>query len=79
MSYRFKTRYGCRKKTMSEQLEIGAGRYVHDVEFLSFNETNNKHIEKQRTLSDVNSIGTLSQKKTAMMRCQIQMVALSTQ
>ena len=62
MSYRFKTRHGRRKKTMSERLEIGAGRYVHDVEFLPFNETNNKHIEKQGTLSDVNSIETLSKK-----------------
>ena len=56
---------------MSERLEIGAGRYVHDVEFLPFNVTNNKHIEKQGTLSDVNSIETLSKKTPAMMKCQI--------
>ena len=33
MSYRFKRRCRRRKKTLSEKFEIGAGRYVHDLEF----------------------------------------------
>ena len=32
MSYRFRTQSCRRKKTFSNKFEIGAGRYVHDLE-----------------------------------------------
>ena len=41
MAYRFRTRHSRRKKTMSEKLEIGARRYVHNLEFYSWTNKNN--------------------------------------
>ena len=34
MSFRYSTRQK-KKKSLSEQLDIGAGKYVHDVQFSS--------------------------------------------
>ena len=39
MSFRYSTRQK-KKKTLSEQLDIGAGKYVHDVQFSSTYEKN---------------------------------------
>ena len=43
MSYRFRSKSKRRKKTLSEKFEIGAGRFVHDVQF-SFSTKDDKSL-----------------------------------